>query len=159
MVPRQQRIGDCIVTHNTKRVFYVKYLADGIFGDVLGARGDVTLEKIENDANDTQAAPVLAAAHAYQVGASRDELPVRFHVDADLLARTPQLLIASSNGAGYDPIDVDACTAAGVIVVNQSGGNARSVAEHVIGMLLVLSKRIPEADRALRLGHVSDRNA
>lgn len=147
------------MSNNKKRVFYVKYLADPSFADVLGARGDVALEKIDNGASDVVAAPVLAQAHVYQVGASRDELPVRFHVSADLLRRTPNLLIASSNGAGYDPIDVAACTDAGVIVVNQSGGNARSVAEHVVGMLLVLSKRITEADRALRRGEVSDRNA
>ena len=39
---------------------------------------------------------------------------------------------------------------AGVLVVNQSGGNSRSVAEHVLAMMLSLSKRIGEADRALR---------
>lgn len=146
------------MTVNKKRAFYVKYLADPIFGDVLCARGDVTLDKIENDASDATAAPILASAHVYQVGASRQELPVHFHVGPKLLARTPNLLIASSNGAGYDPIDVAACTEAGVVVVNQTGGNARSVAEHVIGMVLVLSKRIPEADRALRRGGVVDRN-
>jgi D-3-phosphoglycerate dehydrogenase len=58
--------------------------------------------------------------------------------------------MVSSNGAGFDPVDVEACTAAGVIVVNQSGGNAQSVAEHALGMMLTLSKRIIEADRALR---------
>jgi D-3-phosphoglycerate dehydrogenase len=42
-------------------------------------------------------------------------------------------LIVSSNGAGFDPVDVEACTAAGVLVVNQSGGNANSVAEHALG--------------------------
>ncbi len=68
-----------------------------------------------------------------------------FHVDADLLRRAPNLLIVSSNGAGFDPVDVDACTAAGVVVVNQSGRNAHSVAEHALGMLLTLSKRIIEA--------------
>ena len=144
---------------NQKRVFYVKYIPDPIFADVLGARGDVVLDKLANTVTDAAAASVLAAAQVYQVGASRDELPVRFHVGTALLARTPNLLIASSNGAGYDPIDVPACTAAGVIVLNQSGGNARSVAEHVIGMLLVLSKRISEADHALRRGAVADRNA
>ena len=144
---------------NKKRAFYVKYLADEIFGDVLRARGDVSLDKLENNATAERAAPILAAAHVYQVGASRDELPIHFHVGPELLQRTPNLLIASSNGAGYDPIDVDACTTAGVIVLNQSGGNARSVAEHVVGMMLVLSKRIPEADRALRRGGVTDRNA
>ena len=69
---------------------------------------------------------------------------------ADLLKRAPNLLLVSSNGAGFDPVDVDACTAAGVVVVNQSGGNANSVAEHAVGMMLTLSKRIIEADRALR---------
>jgi len=35
-------------------------------------------------------------------------------------------------------------------VVNQSGGNAYSVAEHVLGMMLCLSKRIVESDHVLR---------
>src|SRR5262249_20321180 len=71
----------------------------------------------------------------------------------------PNLLIVSSNGAGFDPVDVAACTNAGVLVVNQSGGNAHSVAEHALGMLLTLSKRIIEADRALRREHDVNRNA
>ena len=82
-----------------------------------------------------------------------------FHVDQDLLKRAPNLLIVSSNGAGFDPVDVDACTAAGVVVVNQSGGNANSVAEHALGMMLTLSKRILEADRALRREANVNRNA
>jgi D-3-phosphoglycerate dehydrogenase / 2-oxoglutarate reductase len=44
-------------------------------------------------------------------------------------------------------------------VVNQSGGNANSVAEHALGMLLTLSKRILEADRALRREANVNRNA
>src|SRR6202011_3162415 len=48
---------------------------------------------------------------------------------------------------------------AGVLVVNQSGGNANSVAEHALGMLLPLSKRILEADRALRREANVNRNA
>jgi D-3-phosphoglycerate dehydrogenase len=67
-------------------------------------------------------------------------------------------LIVSSNGAGYDPVDVEACTAAGVLVVNQSGGNAHSVAEHALGMLLTLSKRIIQADRLLRRDANVNRN-
>ena len=43
------------------------------------------------------------------------------------------MLAVSSTGAGYDMIDVDACTAAGVIVVNQSGTNWEPVAEHALG--------------------------
>jgi D-3-phosphoglycerate dehydrogenase len=144
---------------NNKRVFYVKYLAHEIYTEILRQRPDVRLDRLENDSPENISAPVLAAAHAYQVGAARDELARRFHVDADLLARAPNLLIVSSNGAGYDPVDVEACTAAGVVVVNQSGGNAHSVAEHALAMMLTLSKRIIEADRALRREANVSRNA
>jgi D-3-phosphoglycerate dehydrogenase len=144
---------------NNKRVFYVKYLPNEIYTDIIKARPDVRLDRLENDSPDEVSAPVLAAAHAYQIGAARDELARHFHVDHDLLIRAPNLLIVSSNGAGFDPVDVEACTAAGVLVVNQSGGNANSVAEHALGMLLTLSKRILEADRALRREANVNRNA
>jgi D-3-phosphoglycerate dehydrogenase len=144
---------------NNKRVFYVKYLAHETYADILRARPDVRLDRLENESPEETFAPILSAAHAYQIGAARDELARHFHVDQDLLRRTPNLLIVSSNGAGYDPVDVEACTEAGVLVVNQSGGNAHSVAEHALGMLLTLSKRILEADRALRREANVNRNA
>jgi D-3-phosphoglycerate dehydrogenase len=144
---------------NNKRVFYVKYLAHEIYAEILRARPDVRLDRLENESSEEVFAPILAAAHAYQIGAARDELAGHFHVHRDLLRRAPNLLIVSSNGAGYDPVDVDACTEAGVLVVNQSGGNAHSVAEHALGMLLTLSKRILEADRALRRDPNVNRNA
>ena len=144
---------------NNKRVFYVKYLAHEIYADILRARPDVRLDRLENESPEEISAPILSAAHAYQIGAARDELAKHFHADQDLLRRAPNLLIVSSNGAGYDPVDVEACTEAGVLVVNQSGGNAHSVAEHALGMLLTLSKRILEADRALRREANVSRNA
>src|SRR3954470_22529748 len=147
------------MTVNNKRVFYVKYLAHEIYTEILKARPDVRLDRLENESPEAVAAPILSAAHAYQIGAARDELAPHFHVHPDLLKRAPNLLIVSSNGAGFDPVDVDACTAAGVLVVNQSGGNANSVAEHALGMLLTLSKRILESDRALRRDRNVNRNA
>ncbi|UGY01936.1 hydroxyacid dehydrogenase [Bradyrhizobium quebecense] len=138
------------MTVNNKRVFYVKYLAHEIYVDILKKRPDVRLDRLENETPEAAFAPVLADAHAYQIGAARDELAPHFHAHAELLKRAPNLLIVSSNGAGFDPVDVDACTAAGVLVVNQSGGNANSVAEHALGMMLTLSKRIIQSDRRLR---------
>src|SRR6478752_8379889 len=146
------------MTVNNKRVFYVKYLSHQTYADILRARPDVRLDRLENESPETVAAPILAAAHAYQVGAARDELAKHFHVDQDLLRRAPNLLIVSSNGAGFDPVDVEACTAAGVLVVNQSGGNAHSVAEHALAMMLTLSKRIIQSDRVLRREHNVNRN-
>jgi D-3-phosphoglycerate dehydrogenase len=146
------------MTVNNKRVFYVKYLAHPIYADILRARPDVRLDALENDSAEEVFAPILREAHAYQVGAARDELAPHFHVHADLLRRAPNLLIVSSNGAGFDPVDVDSCTDAGVLVVNQSGGNANSVAEHALGMMLTLSKRIIESDRRLRRERGINRN-
>jgi D-3-phosphoglycerate dehydrogenase / 2-oxoglutarate reductase len=144
---------------NAKRVFFVKYLAHPIFSELLQARGDVRLDRLENDSPGEVATPVLAGAHAYQVGAARDELAPIYHVNDDLLRRAPNLLIVSSNGAGYDPVDTAACTKAGVLVLNQSGGNKQSVAEHVLAMLLTLSKRIAETDRRMRREANLNRNA
>ena len=83
---------------------------------------------------------MLVAAHAYQTGSTRDELARHYHTGAELLAHTPNLLIVSTNGAGYDTVDVKTCSERGILVVNQAGGNAESVAEHVLGMLLSLVK-------------------
>ena len=50
------------------------------------------------------------------------------------------------------------CTEAGVLVVNQTGGNADAVAAHVLGMMLMLSKQIVQINNALRSGTMHDRN-
>src|SRR5882757_1256433 len=143
---------------NTKRVFYVKYLPSAVYPTMLAKRPDVQLDKLENDSPDDQVVPVLTQAHVYQIGASRQIIAPHFQVNAALLGRTPNL-IASSNGAGYDTIDVDACTEAGVVVVNQSGGNKEAVAEHALAMMLTLSKRIVEADRHARTGQAIERGS
>jgi D-3-phosphoglycerate dehydrogenase len=65
--------------------------------------------------------------------------------------------VISTSGAGYDPVDVAACTAAGVLVVNQAGANAEAVAEHTVAMLLSLTKNIPQTDRSLRTERGVDR--
>src|SRR6476659_8760548 len=146
------------MTVNNKRVFYDKYLAHDIYTEIMKSRPDVRLDRLENESPAEMFTPILSAAHAYQIGAARDELARHFHVDKDLLKRTPNLLIVSSNGAGFDPVDVEACTAAGVLVVNQSGGNAHSVAEHALAMMLTLSKRIIQSDRVLRRERDVNRN-
>ena len=56
---------------NNKRVFYVKYLANEIYAEILKARPDVRLDRLENESADEVAAPILAAAHAYQCGGRR----------------------------------------------------------------------------------------
>ncbi|MGH6680974.1 MAG: hypothetical protein ACREDL_19080, partial [Bradyrhizobium sp.] len=61
------------MTVNTKRVFYVKYLAHPIYAELLRARPDVRLDRVENESAEAEFAPILLEAHAYQIGAARDE--------------------------------------------------------------------------------------
>jgi D-3-phosphoglycerate dehydrogenase len=143
---------------NSKRVFYVIPHAPIGYVEALSKRPDITLDALEQDCSEAEAAKVLGSAHAYQSSSTRDEVPLRFHTTTEFLARAPNLLIVSANGAGYDTIDPKACTAAGVLLLNQTGGNKEAVAEHVLGMILTLSKRIIETDRALRAGTLVDRN-
>jgi D-3-phosphoglycerate dehydrogenase / 2-oxoglutarate reductase len=143
----------------TRRVFYVKYLADPVYAEILGRRGDVRLDRLDNESPRDVAGPVLAAAHVYQVGSARDEIARRFHVDADLISRMPDVLVVSTSGVGYDTVDVEACTEAGILVVNQAGGNREAVAEHALGMLIALSKRIVETNQVMRRERLVDRVA
>jgi D-3-phosphoglycerate dehydrogenase / 2-oxoglutarate reductase len=143
---------------NNKRVFCVAPHRPIGYGEMLGKRGDVRLDMLAQDVPGGAALDVLSAAHAYQISSARDELAWHFHVSGELLKRTPNLLIVSTNGAGYDTVTIRDCTENGVLVVNQAGGNAESVAEHVLGMMLCLVKRIGECDRALRSGELGDRN-
>ena len=135
---------------NNKRVFYVKYLASPVFAEILGRRPDVQLTRLENETPDAEAEPVLAQAHGYQIGASRDEIVPKYFGTAELLKRTPNLVVMSTNGSGYDTLDLADCTAAGVLAVNQAGGNKEAVAEHVMAMMLTLSKRIVETNHFMR---------
>lgn len=120
---------------------------------------ELEIRRIGLDQPETAVAAALADCHGYYVWAARHELPLPWHVTPALLAGLPRLLVVASYGAGYDTVDVEACTDAGIAVVNQAGGNAEGVAEHALGMILLLLKRVPEAHAALRAGTVRDRNA
>ena len=58
-------------------------------------------------------------------------------VDAEVVAAAKQLKIVVRAGAGYDNLDLDALTKAGVCAMNTPGQNANSVAELVFGMLVM----------------------
>ena len=51
-----------------------------------------------------------------------------------------------------DNIDVKACTARGVIVVNSPEGNTVSAAEHTVALILSLVRHIPNAHQSLANG-------
>lgn len=71
---------------------------------------------------------------------------------ADLIAAGRKLKFIGRAGAGVDNIDVKAARENGIAVMNVPSGNTVSTAEHTVGMILALARRIPEADRSLRAG-------
>jgi len=123
-----------------------------IFDELLNRHPGLDLDVFAIAGADEEGWNKLAQAHVYHLMASRDDLAARWHVTDELLQRCPNLLCVSSSGAGYDTIDVEACTKAGVAVVNQAGGNAISVAEQAIGLMIAVSRRLCEQDRRLRSG-------
>ena len=111
---------------------------------------DLEVAPVTGDGNPAWQA--LSRAHVYHISSARDDLPLQWFAADALLTRCPELLTVSTYGAGYDTVDVEACTRAGVAVMNQAGSNAGAVAEHTLGLMLGLSKRIAESDRRLRRG-------
>lgn len=73
-------------------------------------------------------------------------------VDADLLAHAPELRVIVRAGVGVDNIDLDACTARGIVVMNAPDGNTVSTAELAFGLMLALARHIPRADASMRAG-------
>lgn len=140
------------------RVARLDLWIDPVFDETIARDGTLDL-RVLPAGGDAVTAAGLAGAHAYHVSAAKDEVPARWQVSADLLAQCPQLLCVSSGGAGYDTVDVAACTRAGVAVVNQAGANAASVAEMTFALLLSLVKRLGESEAALRAGTAVSREA
>jgi D-3-phosphoglycerate dehydrogenase len=57
-------------------------------------------------------------------------------IDRDLIAAAPNLEIVVRAGAGYDNIDLQACTERKIVAMNTPGQNSNAVAELVFGMLI-----------------------
>jgi D-3-phosphoglycerate dehydrogenase len=76
----------------------------------------------------------------------------RGKVSRRLMERATRLKVVGRHGVGVDNIDVAAAAELGILVVNTPGVMTESVAEHCLGLMLALSKRIVRADKAARQG-------
>lgn len=139
------------------RLAYYGFVPHPMFLETCAKDPDLEVIHIPLEASTAEAVQALSSCHGYYVMASRDELPKPLHVHAELLSKLPNLLVAASYGAGYDPLDPIACTDSGVALINQAGGNAEGVAEHAVGMMLACLKRMPEAHAAMKAGTAQNR--
>lgn len=72
-------------------------------------------------------------------------IPEHIPVDESLLDRAPHLRLVQT-GAGYDNVDVAACSKRHILVCNAAGVNANAVAEHTMALMLGWFKNIAYLD-------------
>ena len=73
----------------------------------------------------------------YKAVADADALIVRSDkVTKEVIDHANNLKIVVRAGAGYDNLDLEACTAKGIVAMNTPGQNSNAVAELVMGMLV-----------------------
>ena len=71
---------------------------------------------------------------------------------ADLIEKAERLKVIGRAGVGVDNVDVLAATRRGIVVANAPESTVVSAAEHTIGLLVALSRNIPQAHAALKQG-------
>ena len=87
------------------------------------------LEKYEN-----QADFVAAVSDADAIIVRSDK------VTAEVVEAAPKLKIVVRAGAGYDNLDLEACTKHGVVAMNTPGQNSNAVAELAIAMMIFMAR-------------------
>ncbi len=78
-------------------------------------------------------------------------IPEGVAIDSGLIKQAKKLKLIQT-GAGYDNVDIKACTQRGIWVANAAGVNARAVAEHVLAFILCWCKNAFLLDNALKRG-------
>ncbi|MBO8141587.1 MAG: D-glycerate dehydrogenase [Firmicutes bacterium] len=73
-------------------------------------------------------------------------------IDEEALAGAPRLKMVANMAVGYDNIDVDACTRAGVMVANTPGVLTETTADLTWALLLAAARRLVEAQKVIEQG-------
>lgn len=104
----------------------------------------------ESDWNVTISTPSEFGAHLSEAEA----LIIRSSTEVtnELLTQAPKLRVIGRAGIGIDNVDVGAATTRGIVVMNTPGGNAVSVAEHTLALMLALARPIAQASASTKSG-------
>ena len=136
------------------RLVYFEQWVHPIAGEMLAENPNIQVLHINPRDEPARIEAALAEADGCQsltrTDATLSGTGERWLGNAQFIALCPKMLAIFTAGAGYDVIDVEACTRAGVLVCNQSGVALEAVAEHSLGFMLALSKKISIADRVIR---------
>ncbi|MDA1279345.1 MAG: 2-hydroxyacid dehydrogenase [Chloroflexi bacterium] len=73
-------------------------------------------------------------------------------ITTEMLSKMPKMKLLQVMSAGFDRLDVPAIREMGIEVCNNSPAIARSVAEHAIGMMMMVYKRLPQGIDGVKAG-------
>ena len=98
--------------------------------------------------------PGLSEDELAAIAGDHDGMIVRsgVQVTARVLARPGRLQAIVRAGVGVDNIDLEAATAAGILVMNSAAASTISTAEHAFALLLALARQIGPAYRTMADG-------
>jgi D-3-phosphoglycerate dehydrogenase / 2-oxoglutarate reductase len=71
-------------------------------------------------------------------------------VTPELAAAAKKLKVVARAGTGVDNVDIPACTENNIVVMNTPGQNSNAAAELTIGLMLALSRNIPQGTSSLK---------
>ena len=109
---------------------FAKVAVDGIRKIVENAGHELALLENYTDVNDF-----------YKAVSDADALIVRSDkVTAEVVEHAPKLKIVVRAGAGYDNLDLPACTAKNIVAMNTPGQNSNAVAELAVGMMVYMCR-------------------
>jgi len=93
--------------------------------------------------------------HLSQQVADVDAIVIRAKgvISQRVIESAPRLKVIGRHGVGLDNIDLQTAASRGIKVVYTPTANAQSVAEHFVGLAMILAKKIRTADQALRRGN------
>lgn len=150
-----ERKGERVV----KAGYRVAITADGAHSDGTSIYGDLGLSRL--DAHDIEWRVLSAASDPVRVSDLVDFDAVwsmlGAHFSAELLADLPRLRHIARFGAGFDTIDVDACTRLGIAVTNAPDGVRRPLALAALTLVLACAHSLPQKQRVVRSGGWSGR--
>src|SRR5260370_1192169 len=121
-------------------------VADSVPDNIIGIlKADPSWEVVNLPKTKGQVAEEIRDADALLVRSATK-------VTAELLENAKRLVVIGRAGVGVDNIDLDAATRKGVLVMNTPGGNAISVAEHTMTLLLAMAHPVAQADASMKAG-------
>ena len=121
-----------------------------LIADAINEKGIENLKKVADVVVDTEITPeeLSNTIHEYNGIIVRS----RTKLTADIIEKADNLQIIARAGVGVDNIDLNAATEKGIMVVNSPESTSVTVAEHTMGLILSMARKISIADKSVKEG-------